>query len=50
MDKPKALAYEAPAMRVVGTLQDDTLLRGKAVGSPHDGDFIKGQGYLTTVS
>jgi hypothetical protein len=50
MDKPKNSAYEAPAMKVVGTLRDDTLLRGKATGSPHDGDFIKGQGYLTTVS
>jgi hypothetical protein len=50
MDKPNHSAYEAPTMKVVGTLQSDTLLRGKSVGSPHDGDFIKGQGYLTTVS
>jgi hypothetical protein len=50
MDERNMPAYEAPALKVIGTLQDDTLLRGKSTGSPHDGDFIKGQGYLTTVS
>jgi hypothetical protein len=50
MDDRNTRAYEAPALKVIGTLQDNTLLRGKSVGSPHDGDFIKGQGYLTTVS
>ncbi len=50
MDERDTPAYEAPTVRVIGTLRDDTLLRGKSTGSPHDGDFVKGQGYLTTVS
>jgi hypothetical protein len=50
MEDRKPPVYEAPAIRVLGTLQENTLLRGKSFGSPHDGDFIKGSGYLTSVS
>jgi hypothetical protein len=50
MSEKMTKEYGAPKIEKIGTLHDNTLLRGKSVGSPHDGDFIKGQGYLTTVS
>ncbi len=40
--------YEAPALKVAGTLHENTL-RGKDFGKPNDGDFIHHKS-LTTVS
>jgi hypothetical protein len=46
----KDVAYVAPAVEVLGDLHQSTLMpRGKDLGTPNDGDFLKGKS-LTTVS
>lgn len=42
--------YAAPAIEVLGSLSELTLSREKEVGTPTDGDFLRGVGPLTTVS
>ncbi len=41
--------YVAPSIEVLGSLSELTL-REKEVGSPNDGDYLRGVGGLTTVS
>jgi hypothetical protein len=44
--------YVAPSIEVLGSLSELTLTgtREKEVGSPNDGDYLRGVGGLTTVS
>lgn len=43
--------YVAPSIEVLGSLSELTLtLREKEVGTPNDGDYLRGVGGLTTVS
>jgi hypothetical protein len=42
-------AYEAPTVRVLGTLSELTL-RNKLLGGPTDGDFLVGYGPLKNAS
>jgi hypothetical protein len=41
--------YVAPSIKVLGSLSELTL-REKEVGTPNDGDYLRGVGSLTTVS
>lgn len=41
--------YEAPSIKVLGTLSELTL-RNKLLGGPTDGDFLVGYGPLTNAS
>jgi hypothetical protein len=41
--------YVAPSIEVLGSLSELTL-REKEIGTPSDGDYLRGVGSLTTVS